>query len=86
MTVIMSNLIGVAMRLKIDNTVYTLAAVKLYCPLSAEYSPKMIIEANIGSMFMTTSMNVRYISCLKLNLISSVLIYSILSVTNFYQP
>lgn len=59
MTVMISKRIGVEMRLKIERTVYTRAEVKLYCPYSAEYTPKIKIDAKIGSIFMITSMYVR---------------------------
>jgi hypothetical protein len=55
MTVMISKRIGVEMRLKIERTVYTRAEFKLYCPYSAEYTPKMMIDAKIGSIFMITS-------------------------------
>jgi len=55
MTVMITNLMGTAMRLKIEMTVYTLEEVRLSCPFMAEYTPKMMIEEKIGNMFMITS-------------------------------
>lgn len=84
--VIINRRMGVAIRLKIDKTVYTFPEVKLYCPYRAEYAPKMMIEAKIGSIFIITSMYVLYINDLKDKFIYSTLIVSIFSCTNFYQP
>lgn len=72
---ITNNLIGVEIKLKIDNILYTTAGVSFYSPYTATKTANMIIEANIGIMFINTSTYVLTINTLKLRFNSSALIF-----------
>lgn len=77
---------GVAIKLKIDKIVYTFEEVRFYCPYIAAYTPKITIEANIGSILIITSIYVLYKSALNESFSSYYLILSIFYDTNFYHP
>lgn len=51
----MTNLIGVEIRLKIDNTVKTFAGVNLSVPSWAAKTAKITIDEKMGSIFIRTS-------------------------------
>ncbi len=65
--VMITSLIGTAIRLNIDKTVNTFAGVSLSFPYSAAYTAKITIEEKIGNMFISTSTYVLIINVLRLS-------------------